>query len=138
MHDHLLDSDLEHGENYKAEEFEEDWIRKLKSGLSGIVSVTDSRNDGADPVDRENVHSVLAVAMEIFYYHLEWRVSFLIVDKVITTDPDPHDGEVVKQHENPADRLAGIHDDIEVSLIFIPAPDLNQDLEWVVQEPDLI
>lgn len=76
--------------------------------------------------------------MEIFYCHLEWRVSFLIVDKVIAADPDPYDGEIVNQHENPTDRLGGINDDIEVSLIFTPAPDLNQGLEWVVQEPDLV
>ena len=138
MHDHLLDGDLEHGEDNKTEELEENRVRELESGLSGIVSVTDCRDDCADPVDGEDVHSVLAVAVEIFYCHLEWRVSFLIIDKVIATDPDPHDGQVVNQHEDPADRLGGVDDDIKESLVFIRVANLNKKLEWVVQEPDLV
>ena len=138
MHDHLLNRDLEHWEDNKAEELEEDRVGEFERGLTGIITVTYSCDHGADPVDWENVDSVLAVALEIFYHHLERWIPFLIVNKVIAANPDPNNREVVKQHEYSANSLTGINNDIQKSLVFVTETNFKKSLDRVMQKPYLV
>ena len=92
MVNHLPHGNLQDREDDKAEEFETYGVKVLKSRSTGIITITNSGNDSADPVDWEDVELPLCIAFKVIVSNLPRVIARLITDKVWATNPDPYDG----------------------------------------------
>ena len=90
MFDKLQNRDLKSGKNDHTKKLKADCEEKLYGCASRVVTVTNCRNDGASPVDSEDVDLVFSVAFKVFDAQKPRLVTRLKVGKALTSNPDPN------------------------------------------------